>query len=158
VIPILTGQIAELVTRIQKLVESAIDGEWNPVNAGRDWLSDTFPLLQVDVVLDYHHDWWTSLDFAHIGPGIGTGLLPLGAGLVAFATGAIIVTILTIYFTASMRSLKRSIYQLVPASKRERFIDLAEQISASVGYYVMGQVTLGVINGILSAIFLSIIG
>lgn len=158
VIPILTGQIAELVTRIQKLVESAIDGEWNPVNAGRDWLSDTFPLLQVDVVLDYVNDWWTSLNFADIGAGIGTGLLSLGAGLVAFATGAIIVTILTIYFTASMRSLKRSIYQLVPASKRERFIDLAEQISASVGYYVMGQVTLGVINGILSAIFLSIIG
>ncbi|MFS0867308.1 AI-2E family transporter [Microbacterium sp. 179-B 1A2 NHS] len=158
VVPILTGQIAELVLRIQKLVESAVDGQWNPVNAGRDWLSETFPLLEVDVVLDYVNDWWTSLDLADIGTGIGTGLLSLGAGLVAFATGAIIVTILTIYFTASMRSLKRSIYQMVPASKRERFIDLAEQISASVGYYVMGQVTLGVINGILSAIFLSIIG
>ena len=46
----------------------------------------------------------------------------------------------------------------MPASKRERFIDLAEQITASVGYYVMGQVTMGVINGVLSAIFLTIIG
>jgi predicted PurR-regulated permease PerM len=45
----------------------------------------------------------------------------------------------------------------VPASKRARFIDLSEQITASVGYYVMGQVTLGVINGVLSAIFLTII-
>lgn len=158
VVPILTGQIASLITRVQEMVQSAIDGEWNPVNAARDWLGDTFPLLQVDVVLDYVNDWWTSLNFAEIGAGIGTGLFSVGAGIVAFVTGAIIVTILTIYFTASMRSLKRSVYQLVPASKRERFIDLSDQITASVGYYVMGQVTLGVINGVLSAIFLSIIG
>ncbi|KEP72251.1 hypothetical protein HR12_47835, partial [Microbacterium sp. SUBG005] len=54
-------------------------------------------------------------------------------------------------------SLKSAVYQLVPASKRARFIELAEKITDSVGYYVMGQVSLGVINGVLSAIFLSII-
>ena len=48
-------------------------------------------------------------------------------------------------------------YQLVPASKRPRFIDLSEQITDSVGYYVIGQLSLGVINGVLSAIFLTII-
>ena len=72
--------------------------------------------------------------------------------------GAFIVLILTIYFTASTPNLKRAVYQLVPASKRERFVDLGEQITDSVGYYVMGQVSLGVINGILSFIFLTIIG
>jgi predicted PurR-regulated permease PerM len=46
----------------------------------------------------------------------------------------------------------------VPASKRPRFIDLAEQIVDSVGFYVIGQISLGVINGVLSAIFLSLIG
>ncbi|WP_405375855.1 MULTISPECIES: AI-2E family transporter [unclassified Microbacterium] len=158
VVPILTGQIAELISQIQKLVQSAVDGEWNPVNAGRDWLAETFPLLQVDLVLGYVNDWWNSLNFGVISSNVGTGLLSLGAGIAAFATGAIIVTILTIYFTASMRSLKRSVYQLVPASKRERFIDLSEQITASVGFYVMGQVSLGAINGILSAVFLTIIG
>lgn len=45
----------------------------------------------------------------------------------------------------------------MPASKRARYIDLSEQITASVGHYVMGQVTLGAINGVLSAAFLSII-
>ena len=84
----------------------------------------------------------------------------LGAGIALFAglTGAFIVLILTIYFTAATPALKRSVYQLVPASKRPRFIDLGEQITDSVGYYVIGQLTLGVINGILSAIFLTIIG
>jgi predicted PurR-regulated permease PerM len=158
VVPILTGQIAELITQIQKLVQSAIDGDWNPVTVGQDWLADTFPYLRVDLVLGYVNDWWTSLNFAEIGAEIGTGLLSVGAGIAAFVTGAIIVTILTIYFTASMHSLKRSVYQLVPASKRGQFIDLSDQITASVGYYVMGQVSLGAINGILSAVFLTIIG
>lgn len=49
-------------------------------------------------------------------------------------------------------------YQMVPASRRERFVGLSEQITASVGYYVIGQASLGLTNGILSAIFLSIIG
>ena len=76
----------------------------------------------------------------------------IGAGVALFAGlgGAFIVLILTIYFTASTPNLKRAVYQLVPASKRERFVDLGEQITDSVGYYVMGQVSLGVINGVLS--------
>ena len=158
VVPILVDQIVQLVQRVQKLVDSALNEEWNPITAVRDWLSSTFPLLQVDMVLNYVNDWWNGLDFADIGATLGTGLLSFGAGIVAFVTGTIIVLILTIYFTASMRSLKRSVYQLVAASKRERFAGLSEQITASVGYYVMGQVVLGAINGILSAIFLSIIG
>ena len=63
--------------------------------------------------------------------------------MLAGLAGAFIVLILTIYFTASTPNLKRAVYQLVPASKRERFIDLGEQITDSVGYYVMGQVTTG---------------
>lgn len=157
VVPVLVDQIAKLVQQIQTLVESAVDQEWNPVTVARDWLAHTFPLLQVDMVLGYVNDWWNGLDFADIGAALGTGLLSFGAGIVATTTGTIIVLILTIYFTASMRSLKRSVYQLAPASKRERFVGLSEQITASVGYYVMGQVVLGAINGILSAIFLTII-
>jgi predicted PurR-regulated permease PerM len=65
--------------------------------------------------------------------------------------------VLTIYLTASTPSLKRAVYHLVPASRRDRFIDIADQITDSVGHYVMGQVTLGVINGVLSSIYLSII-
>ena len=50
--------------------------------------------------------------------------------------------------------MKRATYQLVPASKRERFIDLAEQITQSVGRYVIGQVSLAACNGVASFIFL----
>ncbi|MGB4779224.1 AI-2E family transporter [Microbacterium sp.] len=157
VIPVLVGQIAQLVAQIQKLVQSAVNQEWDPVETVSDWLHSTFPALNVDQVFAYISDWFNTLDFAQIGTSAGSIILGIGASLIAGFTGALIVLILTIYFTASTPSLKAAVYQLVPASKRARFIDLSEQITASVGYYVMGQVSLGVINGVLSAIFLSII-
>ncbi|PZU29791.1 MAG: AI-2E family transporter [Microbacterium sp.] len=157
VIPVLVGQISQLVVQIQTLISRVVDGSWNPVDELSAWLHSTFPALDVDKVFRYISDWYNSLDFGQIGTVAGNTILGIGAGILAGFTGALIVLILTIYFTASTPNLKASVYQLVPASKRARFIDLSEQITASVGYYVMGQVTLGVINGVLSAIFLSII-
>lgn len=154
VVPIIVGQIAQLVQTIQDLVE---DGAWDPVNAIQDWMRDTFPALEVDVVWGYVEDWYNSLDLNSIGSTIGEGILAAVGTVIAGFGGAFIVLILTIYFTASTPNLKKAVYQLVPASKRPRFVDLAEQITASVGYYVIGQLSLGVINGILSFIFLSII-
>ncbi len=89
---------------------------------------------------------------------IGGGVLQVATSVASGAFGAVIVIILVIYFTASLGSLKRGIYQLVPATKRPQFVDLAEQISASVGRYVIGQVSLGLINGTVSFAFLTIIG
>ena len=89
---------------------------------------------------------------------IGGGVLQVGLGIASGAFGLIIVLILTLYFTASLNSMKRGLYQLVPATKRAGFADIAEQISQSVGRYVVGQATLALVNGILSFIFLSIIG
>jgi predicted PurR-regulated permease PerM len=158
VVPIIADQISQVVSQIQDLVQRAVDGEWQPVDELATWLHATFPALDVDQVFAYITDWYESLNVAEIGTSVGTIVVDLGAGLIAGFTGALIVLILTIYFTASTPTLKASVYQLVPASKRARFVDLSEQITASVGYYVMGQVTLGVINGVLSAIFLSVIG
>jgi predicted PurR-regulated permease PerM len=71
-------------------------------------------------------------------------------------TGFLIIFILTLYFVASLSSMKRGLYRLVPASRRARFSDLAEQITASVGRYVVGQGTIALLNGVFSFIFLSI--
>ncbi|MCU1571110.1 MAG: rane protein [Naasia sp.] len=89
---------------------------------------------------------------------IGGNVLAIGFAITGGVFGVIIVLILTIYFTASLDSLKAGLYQLVPATKRARFADLAEQISTSVGRYVMGQFALALCNGILSLVYLSIIG
>lgn len=148
VLPVIIDQITQLVEQITALVQRSNDF-WGDL---RDWATSMFPTLDIDRVLDEAQNWL----LANVGSITGSVInasLALGAGLF----GAFIVLILTIYLTASTPSLKRAVYQLSPASERQRFIDLAEQITDSVGYYVMGQVTMGVINGVLSMIYLSII-
>jgi predicted PurR-regulated permease PerM len=88
---------------------------------------------------------------------IGGGLLATGIGIASAIAGVVVVFILTLYFVASLGSIKRGLYQLVPASRRAGFIDIAEQISDAVGKYVMGQGALGLVNGILSFVYLALI-
>ena len=151
VVPTIVDQISQLVASITTIVQDP-----NTLGNFKTWVENTFPGLQVDTVFDTVQD-WVLKNLGSISGSIGQGVLKVGIAFLTGMTGAFIVLILTIYFTASIPSLKSAVYQLVPASRRARFIDLSEQISDSVGHYVMGQVTLGVINGILSSIFLSII-
>lgn len=154
VVPIIVGQVTQLVTQITRWVQGSTLDE--VIGAVKEWLAQNFPGLQPSVVDDTlaNTQEWLLDNWGEI-----TGnLIGAGVAVVAGVGGAFIVLILTIYFTASTPSLQRAVYQMVPASKRARFIDLAEQITDSVGYYVIGQLSLGVINGVLSAIFLSIIG
>lgn len=158
VLPVVIEQISQLVSQVTALI---VDGDTTVQNF-RAWLTETFPNLQVDAVFAYVENWMQQEDWAQNvtewSASIGQGVLVVGGAVLAGLFGAFIVLVLTIYLTASTPSLKRAVYQLVPASRRERFIDIADQITDSVGHYVMGQVTLGVINGILSSIYLSIIG
>ncbi len=151
VLPVLVDQISQLVAQITEIVQR--DAFFDDL---REWMLVTFPNLKVDEVFAYVQD-WLNTNLTEIGGSIGQGVLAASGALLSGLFGAFIVLILTIYLTASTPSLKRAVYQLAPASKRDRFIDLAEQITDSVGYYVIGQVTQGVINGVLSMIFLSII-
>ncbi|MBD8477754.1 AI-2E family transporter [Microbacterium sp. CFBP 8794] len=155
VVPIIVGQITQLVVQIEQLLQPT---RWNEiVTQVQTWVEQTLPWLRLDEVWAGVQQWVTTLDVGSISTMVGNSLLTIGGAVAAGLGGAFIVLILTIYFTASTPSLKSAVYQLVPASMRARFIELAEKITDSVGYYVMGQVSLGVINGVLSAIFLSII-
>lgn len=89
---------------------------------------------------------------------IGGGLLAVGSGIASAVTGSIIVLILTLYFLASMRSMKTVAYHFAPASRRPGTRELGEEITGAVGRYVVGQVSLAAVNGVLSVIFLLIIG
>lgn len=89
---------------------------------------------------------------------IGGGVLSVSVSIATGIFGALIILILTLYFTASLANMKRALYRLVPRSRREKFIDISEQVAQAVGRYVVGQVTLALINGVLSFVFLSIIG
>lgn len=147
VLPMIVSQITQLIDQITQLVSRP--GLLSDIE---QWILGVFPNLDVPRVLGEAQAWL----IGNVGD-ITNKVINASVSIVAGLFGAFIVLILTIYLTASTPSLKAAVYQLAPASKRDRFIDLAEQITDSVGYYVMGQLSLGVINGVLSAIFLSII-
>ena len=71
IVPIIVGQITQLVGTVQRLIES---GLWTPVEDLRNWMKETFPLLLVDDVFAYVQEWFQSLDFGAIGSSIGERL------------------------------------------------------------------------------------
>ncbi|TAM71254.1 MAG: AI-2E family transporter [Microbacteriaceae bacterium] len=147
IVPIIVDQSTQLVKQVTRFVQTGTYQTWY-----HD-LQRQFPAVNFDSALQQA---WSYIQ-KNVG-GITGGILQAGIGIISGFFGAVVVLILTLYFTASLNNIKRATYQLVPASKRARFSDLAEQISESVGKYVMGQVTLALCNGVLSAIFLTIIG
>ncbi|MFT4235400.1 MAG: AI-2E family transporter [Microbacterium sp.] len=147
VVPVLVEQIGQLVSQI-----TAIVSRGTFLSDVRDWSNATFPSLDIDKVIDFVNDWLND-NIATISSSVVTTTLTVAQGVF----GAIIIIVLTIYLTASTRSLKSALYAIVPASKRDGFQNIAEQITDSVGYYVIGQISLAAINGILSSILLTII-
>ncbi|MFC4242793.1 AI-2E family transporter [Gryllotalpicola reticulitermitis] len=146
VVPAIVSQSTQLVQAVTEFVNQGTYQDWY------QWLQHQF---QPGVVDNAVAQMWAQLQ-KHIGTITG-GVLQAGLGIISGAFGVLIVLILTIYFASSLTNIKRGAYALVPASKRERFEDIAEQVMDSVGKYVIGQVSLALVNGILSSIFLSII-
>jgi predicted PurR-regulated permease PerM len=147
IIPVIIEQVQTAIKAVPQLINDFNDGTL------RANILHAFPWLPIDSTITAVQDWLAGLDFT----GIGGGVLSVGIGIATGVTGGVVVLILTIYFVASLTSLKRGIYQLVPASRRPKFIDLAEQISKAVGRYVIGQGSLGLVNGILSFVVLTIV-
>jgi predicted PurR-regulated permease PerM len=92
---------------------------------------------------------WTSV----FGGVVGAGKAVLSGFFSAFT-----VLVLTMYFTASLPSVKASAYRLVPRSRRHRFTVLAEEITRRVGGYVIGQISIATINGVCSFVMMEIVG
>lgn len=148
IVPVIAEQVGNLLGQIPGLVATLGDQE-----QVKTWWAATVPWLDYDKVLQGVEDFFTSNLQA-----ITSGVLSTAFTIASGIFGGLIVLILMLYFVASLSNIKRGIYQLVPASKREKFIDISEQITTSVGRYVIGQVTLGACNGVLSFIFLTVLG
>ena len=149
VIPVIVTQTSNLISGLTPLITAMGDQNNNWVVAVQANLPNYIDLQGlIASALQFVKNNITS---------IGGGVLQVGLGIASGAFGLIIVLILTLYFVASLNNMKRGLYQLIPASKRAGFSDIAEQISKSVGRYVVGQATLALVNGILSFIFLSIV-
>jgi predicted PurR-regulated permease PerM len=89
---------------------------------------------------------------------IGGGVLGVVVGIGTAISGGIIVIVLSLYFLASLVSMKEAMYRLAPARSRSKVADLTEQITGSIGSYLMGMVTLAFLNATFTFIMYLILG
>lgn len=80
---------------------------------------------------------------------ISGGVLKAGFGVIGAVSSFVLVVVLTLYFVASLTSIKEAVANLVPQYRRARFTALLEEITQSVGGVVAGGVTLSAINALV---------
>lgn len=156
VVPIIVDQFSTLV---QGIVAAFQGGLLDDV---LDWAQATFPGIDWQGMID---DTLAALQdpntYASLPPqlgGIVTSVIGAIGATAAAIFGGFIIFVLMLYFMGSLPALKSAMYRLVPASKRPTFIRIAEEIMLTVGRFVTGQFGLGLCNGILTLIVLSIAG
>lgn len=86
------------------------------------------------------------------------GVVGVGAAVLSAVANTFIVVVLTLYFVASLPTVKRAGYQLAPASRRPRVTELGDRILRNVGAYVSGAFIVAMVAGISSLIFLFVVG
>jgi predicted PurR-regulated permease PerM len=84
------------------------------------------------------------------------GVVQVGLNIFNGFFGGLIIVILTIYFMAALPGFKKWVYSFVASSGRAQFTNIADQVSDSVGRYVIGQVSIGFIGSSLGFIFMTI--
>jgi predicted PurR-regulated permease PerM len=91
-------------------------------------------------------------------PTLVGGVVQVGISLFNGAFGFLIILVLTVFFLASLERFKASLTKLVPASSRERYTKISQQVSTSVGRYVIGQVSVAALNATLAFVAMSVVG
>ncbi|WP_353953092.1 AI-2E family transporter [Knoellia sp. S7-12] len=86
------------------------------------------------------------------------GVLGAGRAVLNGVFQTFTILILTLYFLAALPKMKRTANAMVPASRRNRFAQLSEEIMRRTGSYAIGQVSIATINAILSYLMMSVLG
>jgi predicted PurR-regulated permease PerM len=87
-------------------------------------------------------------DTASIAKYLASGALGAGKEVLSVGTSVLIVIVLTVYFLAALPSIKRFFVQLVPATRRDRFGHLLDEVLAGVGGYLIGNLLTSLVAGL----------
>jgi predicted PurR-regulated permease PerM len=90
--------------------------------------------------------------------GIFGGVVGFGSTVANGLFGTLIVLVLSLYFLAALPAMKRWGYRLAPRSRRPRVQALSEEITRSVGNYVIGQACVALLNATFAFVVMSILG
>lgn len=150
IIPMISNQVALLVQSAPTLFSEITSQDWfDDVQRNFGKYVDLDGLLQTGQDLVSNPGNWAQ---------VAGGVWQAGIGIANGLTAGLIVLILSLYFLASLRSIKRAFYSLVPNSGRAKVMDITEQVTKSVGGYVNGMVILALTNAVLGFVMMSIVG
>lgn len=150
IIPMIANQITLLVRSAPVLFNDITNQQWFlDVNERFGKFIDFDGLLGMGQELVSSPENWAQ---------VAGGVWQAGVGIANGLTAALIVLILSLYFLASLRGIKRAFYSLVPRSGRAKVMDITEQVTKSVGGYISGMVVLAFINAVLGFVMMSIVG
>ncbi len=86
------------------------------------------------------------------------GVLGVGLAILSALANTFIVVVLTLYFLASLDSVKHGLYRLAPASSRDRVEHLGDRILEGIGGYVSGAFVVALCAGLSTLVFLFVVG
>lgn len=147
VIPIVIDQIASFVKSVPGMIQDFTKTDLYA------FLDDQFGDQFQDLVGEVQA---FLSDFGNLAT-IGGGALAVGASIATGISGAIVVLVLTLYFLATLPAMKQGLLRLAPARDRARASDISDQITDSVGGYVMGMVVLAFCNATLALILYTVL-
>lgn len=140
VVPTLVEQITSLIKGIPQTIDNFQKSDFF------HWLEGIFGTGLDSLVTDIEK--WI-INPANIAA-ISGGLLKVGAGIATAISGGLIVIVLTLYFIASLPGIKESLMQFAPARNRPKVRSMTNEITDSVGSYLMGMVVLAFFNSIVA--------
>lgn len=150
IVPNLVRQVNYLITHASELTDRLLAQPWVT------WISEQLGTsLDLDSIIKDITSFLSDPDKLL---SIGGGLLSVGSGVFESVTAVIVVTVLTIYLTLTLRGVMATVYQAVPRSRRDGFMDITEEILESVGKYVAGQFVLALANATITLILVTIVG
>ncbi len=147
VIPPVAQQSTELATNAPHMLDGLLQNQW---------VQDMDHRYQV--IARIQEEITKRVADGNLWAGIFGGVLETGKVVLGGVFSVVTVLVLTLYFLASLPSLKHAGYSLVPASRRPRIISLAEEIMRRVGSYAIGQVAVAAINAFCSWIMMTLLG
>lgn len=148
VLPVVIDQAIDLITGLPRSFDDLEQREWF-ISLNTTFGGALVPLLDWVQTELAKPDFWLS---------VSGGALRIANGVVSGIFGSIFVIALTLYFVASLDTMKNGLYDLVPQSRRAGVTELTEEITGNVGSYLSGMFVLAAINAVVTFIVLTIAG
>jgi len=161
VLAVIVGVLGALVLFLVAIVPVITDQVQTLTDSAPGWLDELQKNKQIQKLDDEYgiveriRDYVADGDFLS---SIFGGVLGFGLRIISAVFNAFIITVLTLYFLASLELTKNALYRLAPASRRDRVTRLGDKIIHNVGGYVSGAFVVAMCAGLSSLVFLFAVG